>query len=130
MLICQVFTIDSTWLPTPCHLSKLFSVILLHSSPIVSVQHGRDFPSPAGFRSFKTNYSPSASFHVGFQIIFIVHIQFYVSGSQLTSMPSFAARRCRCTWSCSSSSWLGCQSRDRMRSMLRAYIVWEGITPW
>lgn len=52
-----------------------------------------------------------------------------VSNSQLMSMPSFAARRCLCTWSCSSSSWLGCQSRERMRSMFRAYMVWEGITP-
>lgn len=67
---------------------------------------------------------------VWFLVMSTVHIQSRVSGSQLTSTPSFAARRCRCTWSCSSSSWLGCQSRDRMRSMLRAYIVWEGITPW
>lgn len=52
-----------------------------------------------------------------------------VSNSQLTIMPSLAARRCRCTWSCSSSSWLGCQSRERMRSMFRAYMVCEGITP-
>lgn len=63
-------------------------------------------------------------------MISTVNIQSRVAGSQLTSTPSLAARRCRCTWSCSSSSWLGCQSRDRMRSMFRAYIVWEGITPW
>lgn len=88
------------------------------------------FPSPIGFQFFGTDYSPFISFRVWFLIIFTVHIEFYVSGSQQTSTPSFAARRCRCTWSCSSSSWLGCQSRDRMRSMLRAYIVWEGITPW
>lgn len=67
---------------------------------------------------------------VWFLMISTVHLQSCVSGSQLTSMPSLAASRCRWTWSCSSSSWLGCQSRDRMRSMLRAYMVWEGITPW
>uniref|UniRef100_A0A0E9UKM2 Uncharacterized protein n=1 Tax=Anguilla anguilla TaxID=7936 RepID=A0A0E9UKM2_ANGAN len=36
------------------------------------------------------------------------------------SRPSLLARCWRCTWSCSSSSWLGCQSLARMRSMLRA----------
>lgn len=58
------------------------------------------------------------------------NIQSELGEYQLTSTPSLAATRCRCTRSCSSSSWLGCQSRHRMRSMFRAYIVWEGITPW
>lgn len=53
-----------------------------------------------------------------------------VTRPQLMSTPSLAARRCRCTWSCSSSSWLGCQRRERMRSMFSAYIVCDGITPW
>lgn len=46
---------------------------------------------------------------------------------QHSDRPSFVARRCLWMLSCSSSSWLGCQSRARMRSMFRAYMVWDGI---
>lgn len=48
--------------------------------------------------------------------------------SQQSDSPSLAASRCLWMLSCSSSSWLGCQSRARMRSTFRAYTVWDGIT--
>lgn len=142
VLICQL--LDCGWSPVRalCPLSNCF--VSSRSTDALSffVQQGSDFPHILKKESiffwtqhphppFKPHPFPSKDyFCVWFLVRPAVLIRSRVGGSQLTSTPSFAARRCRCTWSCSSSSWLGCQSRDRMRSMLRAYMVWEGITPW
>ena len=115
---------------------QLFCFILLHLSFISLCNRDVILHILQGFQFFGHSSPPPNQFPfedylcVWFLMISKVNIQFCVDGSQLTSTPSFTASRCRCTWSCSSSSWLGCQSRDRMRSMFKAYIVWEGITPW